>query len=194
MIAVTAEPKMEDLLASIRRAIHDDIGDVTSSSQSQGALFKGAMRELRVKRGDEASTAREEIRGVRDRTRAGEFEAVGLRRLPGLSSGETDTPRRISAPSRVSTPGTAFWDDEGVAESFPAGRGMLSPEAEITAGKAFNTLIRTMGERPGGGQPIEDMTKDLLRGLLKQWLNANLPSLVERLVREEIERVARRDR
>jgi hypothetical protein len=38
------------------------------------------------------------------------------------------------------------------------------------------------------------MTRDLLRGMLKHWLDANLPGLVERLVREEIERVARRGR
>jgi uncharacterized protein len=38
------------------------------------------------------------------------------------------------------------------------------------------------------------MTRDLLRGMLKQWLDDNLPALVESLVREEIERVARRGR
>jgi uncharacterized protein len=34
----------------------------------------------------------------------------------------------------------------------------------------------------------------MLRGLIKQWLDANLPTLVEELVREEIERVARKGR
>ena len=34
----------------------------------------------------------------------------------------------------------------------------------------------------------------MLRGMLKQWLDDNLPKLVERLVREEIERVARHGR
>jgi cell pole-organizing protein PopZ len=34
----------------------------------------------------------------------------------------------------------------------------------------------------------------MLKSLLKQWLDDNLPALVERLVREEIERVARRGR
>ena len=41
---------------------------------------------------------------------------------------------------------------------------------------------------------IEDMTRELLRGLLKQWLDDNLPRMVEQIVREEIERVARRGR
>jgi cell pole-organizing protein PopZ len=38
---------------------------------------------------------------------------------------------------------------------------------------------------------LEDLVKDLLRPMLKAWLDDNLPPLVERLVRAEIERVAR---
>ena len=40
-------------------------------------------------------------------------------------------------------------------------------------------------------QSIEDMAQDMLRPMLHDWLEDNLPTLVERLVREEIERVAR---
>ena len=185
MIAVTAEPKMEDLLASIRRAIHDDIGDMPSSAavQAQGMLFKGSMRELRVKAADDAPLT----------------DSVKSRRLSGRSLPGDDfrpslaepEPRRFAAVSRPTIPATGFWDDE---DSSPAGSGILSPEAEATTGTAFNNLARSLFERPDGGPPMEAMTRELLRGLLKQWLNANLPSLVERLVREEIERVARRGR
>jgi cell pole-organizing protein PopZ len=38
---------------------------------------------------------------------------------------------------------------------------------------------------------IEDSVKEMLRPMLKQWLDDNLPGIVERLVRQEIERVAR---
>ena len=38
---------------------------------------------------------------------------------------------------------------------------------------------------------IEEATREMLRPLLKQWLDDNLPIMVERLVRIEIERVAR---
>ena len=56
---------MEELLASIRKAIHDDIGEVpaTTSSQSAGTLYKNSMRELHVKVGDEATSAAAEIQG-----------------------------------------------------------------------------------------------------------------------------------
>ena len=36
---------------------------------------------------------------------------------------------------------------------------------------------------------LEELTKELLRPLLKEWLDANLPVTVERIVREEIERL-----
>ena len=38
---------------------------------------------------------------------------------------------------------------------------------------------------------LEDLVREMLRPLLKNWLDDNLPTIVERLVRAEIERVAR---
>jgi cell pole-organizing protein PopZ len=38
---------------------------------------------------------------------------------------------------------------------------------------------------------LEDLVRDMLRPMLKNWLDDNLPTIVERLVRAEIERVAR---
>jgi cell pole-organizing protein PopZ len=38
---------------------------------------------------------------------------------------------------------------------------------------------------------LEDLVQDMLRPMLKGWLDENLPGMVERLVRAEIERVAR---
>ena len=43
-----------------------------------------------------------------------------------------------------------------------------------------------------GGPTIEDIVREEIRPLLKDWLDANLPPLVERLVRVEIERVVGR--
>ncbi|HVA92721.1 MAG TPA: DUF2497 domain-containing protein, partial [Chloroflexota bacterium] len=42
------------------------------------------------------------------------------------------------------------------------------------------------------GPSIEDLVRQALRPLLKEWLDAHLPGLVERLVRSEIERVVGR--
>ena len=43
-----------------------------------------------------------------------------------------------------------------------------------------------------GGPTIEDLVREEIRPLLKEWLDAHLPPLVERLVRAEIERVVGR--
>jgi cell pole-organizing protein PopZ len=41
------------------------------------------------------------------------------------------------------------------------------------------------------GPTLEDLVKQMLRPMLKDWIDDNLPQLVERLVRAEIERVSR---
>jgi len=42
-----------------------------------------------------------------------------------------------------------------------------------------------------GGRTLEEVVSELLRPMLKSWLDENLPEMVERLVRAEIERVSR---
>jgi uncharacterized protein len=70
-------------------------------------------------------------------------------------------------------------------------RALISPRTERHARGSFDELAEVIMSRAGGDRGIEDMTRDLLRGLLRNWLDENLPDLVEKLVREEIERVAR---
>jgi cell pole-organizing protein PopZ len=70
---------------------------------------------------------------------------------------------------------------------------MLAPDSAEQAGSAFNRLADTiMAHATGGERSIDDLTRELLRPMLKSWLDHNLPHVVERLVREEIQRVARR--
>ena len=71
---------------------------------------------------------------------------------------------------------------------------LMSDRSAVAANESFTQLADTLMARALGERSIEDMTQDLLRGMLKNWLDAHLPNLVERLVREEIERVARRGR
>lgn len=70
---------------------------------------------------------------------------------------------------------------------------LLSPSASSSTSLAFDRLAEALMTRTtGGDRSLEDVTRDLLRPLLKAWLDENLPGIVERMVREEIERVARR--
>lgn len=66
---------------------------------------------------------------------------------------------------------------------------LLSVEAGAQVTKSFNELAAVFDglER----RSVEDMAQEMLRPMLQEWLDDNLPTLVERLVREEIERVAR---
>jgi hypothetical protein len=41
------------------------------------------------------------------------------------------------------------------------------------------------------GVTLEDMTRELLRPMLKEWLDEHLPAVVERMVEKEIARVSR---
>ena len=57
-----------------------------------------------------------------------------------------------------------------------------------------NIGATNLGRLLGGRSFALVFTLDLLKGMLRSWLDAHLPGLVEKLVREEIERVARRGR
>ncbi len=70
-----------------------------------------------------------------------------------------------------------------------ASQPLLSPQADVAVAGAFNRLAVSMLSR--SARTIDELVEDLLRPLLRSWLDNNLPPLVERLVREEIERVSR---
>jgi len=75
------------------------------------------------------------------------------------------------------------------AEALPSGRQLLSPMADAAVSASFGDLANTL--LSGQARTLEDLVKDMLRPMLKAWLDTNLPPLVEKLVRDEIERVSR---
>jgi cell pole-organizing protein PopZ len=66
---------------------------------------------------------------------------------------------------------------------------LLSQRASEAVSAAFGTLANTMFAE--GSRSIEDVVREMLKPMLQTWLEDNLPSLVEQLVRAEIERVSR---
>jgi cell pole-organizing protein PopZ len=68
-------------------------------------------------------------------------------------------------------------------------RPLLSHAASVAVDSAFTSLAHTVLTQ--NARTLDDLVKDMLRPMLKAWLDDNLPSLVERLVRAEIERVSR---
>jgi cell pole-organizing protein PopZ len=66
---------------------------------------------------------------------------------------------------------------------------LLSASTTSAVDSAFNTLAHTVLVQ--NARTLEDLVREMLRPMLKSWLDDNLPGLVERLVRAEIERVSR---
>jgi cell pole-organizing protein PopZ len=66
---------------------------------------------------------------------------------------------------------------------------MISGYAAAAVDSAFSSLAQTVLVQ--NARTLEDLVREMLRPMLKSWLDDNLPGLVERLVRSEIERVSR---
>lgn len=66
---------------------------------------------------------------------------------------------------------------------------LISDQAGAAVHNAFGALANTV--LSNNARTLEDLVKDMLKPMLKTWLDDNLPGMVERLVRAEIERVAR---
>jgi uncharacterized protein len=71
----------------------------------------------------------------------------------------------------------------------PVGRPLMSQNTVAAVDSAFNTLAQTV--LSNNARTLEDLVKEMLRPMLKAWLDDNLPNLVEKIVRAEIERVSR---
>lgn len=157
-----ADPSMEDILASIRRILSEDV--------PQPATL-------------DASTP------------------------PGESPSDVlvlDQSMMVPEPAPPEPP----HEPEAVAESRPAAAerrpeartdrdDLVAPEAAAATALAVNSLVRRLSAERGtlvrsGGPTIEDMVREELRPMLKQWLDTHLPPMVERLVKAEIERVVGR--
>ena len=95
-----------------------------------------------------------------------------------------------SAASRAinRTPAYELPSFEQSASATPS-QPMLSKSTVSAVESAFNTLAHTV--LSNNARTLEDLVKEMLRPMLKSWLDDNLPGLVERIVKAEIERVSR---
>jgi hypothetical protein len=121
----------------------------------------------------------------------------------------SDAPVKASAPPLESEPApalpTVVWTrhseaaprPEPTAEAPPTPPAppvmdeepLLSEEAESAVADSFAALSESLSEH--AMQVAGEMAREMLRPMLKAWLDENLPTMVERLVRAEIQRLAR---
>jgi hypothetical protein len=117
---------------------------------------------------------------VPEKAAASRWPGVGQQTVPERKERSQDNPTHTERPA---------------APERPAQRDLLSSEAASAAHAAFNRLTSSNADRSAGRERgLDEMTRECLRPLLKDWLDRNLPDVVERLVREEIKRVARSGR
>ena len=122
-------------------------------------------------------------------------------REPALKPGpqivySNDAPPRpapaITAPARAPEPvELALVEPRPAVETReePAADPLLCEEAEDAIASSFQSLSESLTAH--GLSVAEDLAREMLKPLLKNWLDENLPAMVERLVRQEIQRVAR---
>ena len=72
---------------------------------------------------------------------------------------------------------------------------LVSDEVEEVSAAAMSGLTAALAANAllgDGNKTLEQLVKDVLRPVLKQWLDDHLPEIVDRIVQEEVERIAKR--
>ena len=170
----SADPSMEEILASIRKIISDENPPV-EAAPAEGAVI-------------------EEVPVAVVAPFIPPEDVVELTQMIQDDGSVID----LSAPEPVVVTPSPPPAPIGPAESL-----VSEPVANTMASKLSslaNTVeIERLSSAPlgktfigNGHRTLEDMVIELMRPLLKDWLDHNLPSVVERLVQKEIERIARR--
>jgi cell pole-organizing protein PopZ len=113
--------------------------------------------------------------------------------MPGASAprtmpGPAAQFRTIDGDSDVGFDDTAEGPSEQLTSAEQQAQ-LLSRTTSAAVDSAFNTLAQSVLVQ--NARTLEDLVREMLKPMLKAWLDENLPAMVERMVRAEIERVSR---
>ncbi|MDM7983357.1 MAG: DUF2497 domain-containing protein [Maricaulis sp.] len=191
--AAENEPSMEEILSSIRRIINED------EDEAPAAEAEAAPAE-------EESNSQDDIDSMFDEAPAAEEESgpeaedvLELTDMVDEPDAGTDpmamdddlmiVDREEEEPEVVAEPEPVVDFDAVEAE---VADGIMSDGAAAAAMGSFHTLADSIRISEEEGRTLEGVVRALLRPMLKEWLDANLPSIVDEKVQAEIDRVARR--
>ena len=204
--AKAQEPSMEEILASIRRIIADDDA---AKPKPEPAAAKPPPPPPKPVPAEPAAMSQDDIDAMLSNfdqpapePPPAEPEPDVLELTEAMAAPEPEPPafRTIG-----SEPDVMFAEPEPEPEPpprrpppppRPAASApepyIMSATTSAAVDAAFHSLAQTVLVQ--NAKTLEDLVKEMLRPLLKSWLDDNLPVLVERLVRAEIERVSRGNR
>ena len=165
-----AEPSMEEILASIRKIISDD---------GPPAVPEAAPAEAPAP----ASDVIELTQMVQDDGSVVDVKAAPPPEVPAMPAEPPPPPPKADAPA----PETLV--SEPAASKSASALSALASTVEIERLASVPHSSTPMGN---AGRTLEDMVIELMKPLLKDWLDKNLPGTVDRLVQKEIERISRK--
>ena len=192
------EPTMDEILASIRKIISDDLGEGAPAPVSAPAEPMAEVFELSTQM---ALPAAREPAWNMPLTRRGPSlaEPQIAATAPKLDpvSAVTELAARMARMS-VQVEAVAVNEPEAV-ETSPVAAPKVAPVATETVSavsSAFGSLRQTIERETVADAAVatamQMVVESALRPMLKDWIDANLPAMVERLVKAEIDRMAKK--
>ncbi len=188
------EPSMEDILASIKRIIAEDseaVGARPPRLRRESMEAVAASPVLATKRpksssppvSEEAEEAEPEIEAAAAEPEAELTEAPEVSEAPNdILELTSPMPEAIAAPSTTPVEGPK-----------PNLDGLMSTTTAVASRNAFAALSQLQVRAETGQEnTLEGLVTDMLRPMLREWLDRELPAMVERLVAAEVARLSGR--
>jgi cell pole-organizing protein PopZ len=172
---------MEEILASIRRIISEDEPAAEGAEEAAAAAPEAAPEP------EPAPVKAEEPPPPPEPVAVTPPPEPEPEPAPVAAAVEEDDDE-LELTQKVETVG-----DLDVVEHEPAAPeapGLVSQPAALAAASAFGALSAAIG-MPRTDRTLEDVVRELLQPLLKQWLDDNLPKIVQESVQAEVERISR---
>jgi cell pole-organizing protein PopZ len=187
------EPSMEEILASIRKIISED-GDGAAAAPAAADDVLVLTEEV-DENGAPAMAAAPPPPTVAFAPEPAPVPPPPLPDEPSVQLAEPE-PEPEFEPVRAEPPPVEPPPAHVPPQEF--GRRLISETTATASLAALSELVSRTHREPdieslplgNANRTLEDLTRELLRPILKAWLDDNLPELVERIVREEIGRLA----
>lgn len=189
------EPSMEEILASIRRIISEDEEESGEAAKTPSHPV-ATKPEAGAEEVETPESALSPVETVSPETTQEEEAPAEPEDAPlDLANEETLSEAAAAAPLDM-TP-----ENEGLemlkknveaAVADDAEAAILNQTAAAAASQAFASLSQTVRVADNDSRTLEDIVVAMLQPMIKDWLDANLPAIVEEKVEEEVKRVSRR--